>query len=113
MAASSQSKYSIGGITRNNYKDIFFQHGSFSDQKTVAYSLLEIDEEEVNSFQTMSGDGEHAEGAFIKEANEELKHQNIEDKNLHVIIMLSKSPCFNCREELEVFFEKIKKEKQI
>ena len=109
MAASSWSKYSIRSITRDKYKDIFFQHGAYADQSTVAYSILELDGRELNSFHTMSGDGKHAEVALIEEAEGELRYKNMQSKRLSVIIMLSKSPCFDCREKLEVFLERMKK----
>ena len=92
----------------HTFIDIFFQYGAFADQKTVAFSIFEIDGERIIALLTKSGRGKHAEVRMITVAKKALEYKNIQGKHLTMIIMLSKSPCFNCREELEVFLEKMK-----
>ena len=94
------------------HKKVFFGYGPFIDQYTVALSMIRSDGiiSGVLPYNcaTISGKGKHAEIAFIEQADRELK-QIIKSRsycNITIVMMLSKSPCFNCREELEVFFEK-------
>ena len=91
--------------TIDQYKPIYFQYGLFSDQSTVALSFISS-VLCILPFNTKSGN-KHAEEYFIDGANQELEKMSrflLDHKEITIVMMISKSPCFNCREELEVFF---------
>ena len=101
--------YTIAGAT-DEYHKIFFQDGSFTDQDTVALSLIQIPLWRPLWFNTISGKNKHAEEHFIDHANKELKKMSrflLDHKEITIVMMISKSPCFKCRRQLEDFFEKL------
>ena len=85
---------------KSRYKDTFFQINSFIDSTTVALCVIPgIKKERI----FCSKGGKHAEVAFIEDVELEKIHRS--DGEVEIVMMISKSPCFNCREALEVFFE--------
>ena len=92
---------------KDQYKSNFFQYGLFSDQSTVALSLIQTPQRPFD-YNRKSGEKIHAEEYFINDANKDLEEidWSSSEKDVTVVMMISKSPCFNCREELEVFFHK-------
>ncbi len=93
-------------LNNAKYKSIFYQKDSFSDSSTVAFSIVTIDEDR-NEFPTISSSKGHAEIAFIRDVKEMIKTRkmNLRGVDIKITIMLSKSPCFRCRADLETFFE--------
>ncbi len=105
LMAAFQIYPSLQSLNNDKYKSIFYQIDSFSDLKTVAFSIVIINGFVLRTFDTISSRKGHAEIAFIRDATKVLEGQEIRGVTIEIIIMLSKSPCFRCREDLETFFK--------
>ncbi len=92
----------------DKYKNIFYGKGKETfDQETVAYSIVVVNGEN-KEFKTISSSGDgHAEDSFLKQVQKQFLSEEIQ--NINITIMLSKSPCWKCRENLEAYFESVTK----
>ncbi len=79
----------------------------YSEQSTVASSVVVINEVMTPPIPTMSRSGTHAEIDFIEEAKAIPHMGQIQEDNIAITINLSRSPCFRCREDLEDFLESL------
>ncbi len=105
MAAPQRS---LSTLDKQSQK-IFWGGVPFSDQTTVAFSVVVINGKKKDAFTTASGQKKHAEIRFIERLKEILKGEMQKDNiTINITINLSKSPCFTCREDLEDFFESLK-----
>lgn len=93
-------------LTEDKNKTIFYVKKKH-DYKTVAYSVVRIKRCRFK-FETISGK-KHAEEHFIEEFNEYIRYDFQRTPCIQITIMLSKSPCWSCRENLEAFFEDLTK----
>ncbi len=100
-------------IAADKYKRIFYGKKNF-DQETVAYSIVVVnehrDDEYREEFKTISSSGHgHAEDSFLTKVQLRLiqQFQQGEIKDIKITSMLSKSPCWKCRENLEAYFESL------
>ena len=90
---------------QERFQKIFWGGVPFSEQSTVAFSVVVINGGPTSFITTVSNRGIHAEIGFIRQAN---LLEEIQD-NIKITINLSKSPCFTCREDLEDFLESLTK----
>lgn len=111
-------------ILKPGDKNIFFQSRTHLDKTTVALCVIPGIRDGSTFY---SKEGTHAEVDFIEAVQSEIKkavqseikavqsetkavQSKVNDwsgRDVEIVMMLSKSPCFNCREELEVFFESL------
>ncbi len=96
-------------LRSSKYKNIFYGKGKENfDQETVAYSIVVVNDGHREEFLTTSSSGDgHAEDSFLTQVQTLLRKFQI--KKIEITIMLSKSPCWKCRENLEACFESLTK----
>ena len=91
-----------------NYRKIFWGQ-VYQDKETAAYGTVFNNDQFWRNINAVSSKGTHAEFNFIKEFKTKCRFKPwIQKGNVDIIINLSKSPCFQCKEDLEEFFEFLK-----
>ncbi len=87
-------------------KDIFY---GLTRDSTAAYSIVVVNDEQEITINATNGNGMHAEINLLHLFPTKIKLQDLKDKEVRITIMLSRSPCWKCREDLESYFELLKK----